>query len=242
MPELGLSVIIPAYNEESRLPETLRRVSAYLSRQSYPAEAIVVDDGSDDGTAAAAARFHGALPVTVHRHPDGANHGKGASVKLGMLAATGAYRLFMDADNSTTIEEIERFWPLFAEGYDVVIGSRAIAGARITTHQPRYRELAGRMGNRIIQALAVPGILDTQVGFKMFTRRSAEVIFPRLTIDRWGFDVEALAIARLNDWRIREMPITWSNAPGSKVKSGAYLEVLREVWRIGRNLKAGVYQ
>jgi dolichyl-phosphate beta-glucosyltransferase len=242
MADMRLSVIIPAYNEESRLPETLRWVSAYLARQSYPAEVVVVDDGSDDGTAGAAARFHGARPVSVHRHPDGANHGKGASVKLGMLAATGEYRLFMDADNSTTIEEIERFWPLFAEGYDVVIGSRAIAGARIITHQPRYRELAGRFGNKIIRAMAVPGILDTQVGFKMFTRRSAEIIFPRLTIDRWGFDVEALAIARLKGWRIREMPITWSNAPGSKVKSGAYLDVLREVWRIRRNLRAGAYR
>ncbi|NWG13418.1 MAG: glycosyltransferase family 2 protein [Acidobacteria bacterium] len=237
-----LSVIIPAYNEESRLPRTLRHVLAYLSSKPYHSEVLVVDDGSTDGTAEVVERLSGQEAMLhLERHPDHANHGKGAAVKLGMLAARGEFRLFMDADNSTTVEQIEGFWPRFEEGCDVVVGSRAVAGAIVPVRQPKYREMAGRFGNWIIRACAVPGILDTQVGFKMFTRGGAEMIFPRVTIERWGFDIEVLAIARLHKLRICEVPIRWCNAPGSKVGMGSYLEVLSEVWRIRRNMKAGLY-
>lgn len=238
-----LSVIIPAYNEELRLPHTLRQSMDYLKAQPYSSEIIVVNDGSTDGTERVVRELSPAsVTMRLLSHPDGANHGKGASVKLGMLEACGAYRLFMDADNSTTLDQVERFWPLIDQGYDVAIGSRALKGSVIGVRQARSKELAGRFGNWIIRTLAVPGISDTQAGFKMFVGRQVETIFSRQTIDRWGYDIEVLAIARSHGCSIGEVPITWVNAPGSKVTMGSYFEVLGEVWRIRRNLKAGLYK
>ncbi len=242
-PDVQLSVIIPAYNEELRLPRTLNQSLEYLKAQPYCSEIIVVNDGSTDGTERVV-REQSSGPVSVRllAHPDGANHGKGASVRKGMLEARGAYRLFMDADNSTTLDHLDRFWPFFIQGYDVVIGSRALKDSIIGTHQAWYKELAGRLGNGIIRAFAVPGISDTQAGFKMFAGEKAEIIFPLQTIDRWGYDIELLAIARSKGYRICEVPITWINAPGSKVSMKSYFEVLGEVWRIRRNLRAGLYR
>ncbi len=238
-----LSVIIPAYNEELRLPHTLTRAVDYLKSQPYSSEILVVNDGSTDGTERAVRKWLSApIPVKLLKHDDGANHGKGASVKMGMQIACGAYRLFMDADNSTTLDQVARFWPFFSQGYDVVIGSRALKGSVIGTHQARYKEFAGRLGNWIVRFFAVPGILDTQAGFKMFAREAAEKIFSRLTVDGWGYDIELLVIARYHGFRIREVPITWINASGSKVTMGSYLQVLKEVCQIRRNLKASRYQ
>jgi len=242
-PGVQLSVIMPAYNEELRVPRTLHQTIEYLKGQPYSSEILVVNDGSTDGTERIVRDLCSA-PVSVRllAHADGANHGKGASVRRGMLQACGLYRLFMDADNSTTLDQVERFWPFFSRGYDVVIGSRALEGSVIGTHQAWYKELAGRLGNWIIRALVVPGIRDTQAGFKMFTGEKAEMIFSRQTIERWGYDIELLAIARAQRCRIGEVPITWINASGSKVSLGAYFEVLGEVWNIRRNLKAGLYR
>ena len=158
------------------------------------------------------------------------------------MEARGAYRLFMDADNSTTLNQVDRFWPMFSQGYDVVIGSRALKDSIIGIRQNRLKEIAGKFGNWVIQRFAVPGIFDTQAGFKMLTAEKAEIIFPRLTIDRWGYDVEMLVVARTHGCRIAEIPITWINAPGSKVTMGAYFQVLRDVWEIRRNFKAGLYK
>ena len=241
--DVRLSVVIPAYNEEVRLPDTLLQSLQYLEAQSYSSEVIVVDDGSTDGTARVVRQRNGiSLPVSLVAHPDGSNHGKGASVRLGMLAARGAYRLFMDADNSTTLDQVERFWPFFDKGCEVVIGSRNVKGAVVAKHQAVYKEMAGRCGNYVIRALLVPGIGDTQAGFKMFTRKSAETIFSRLTIERWGYDFEILAIARCHGYRICEAPIVWINAPGSKVGLGSYFQVLFEVFRVKCNLKRGRYK
>jgi dolichyl-phosphate beta-glucosyltransferase len=239
-----LSVVIPAYNEARRLPRTLDDVVSYLARQSYAAEIFVVDDGCQDGTAdLVRTRAAGtALPIEVIEQPDRRNHGKGAAVRRGMLAARGRYRLFMDADNSTTIDHIETFWPCVDDGFDVVIGSRDVPGANVQVHQAWYRELAGKLGNRIIQLLAVPGIHDTQTGFKMVTAACVERVFPLLTIDRWGFDVEILAVARALGFRIKELPVRWVDQPDSKLKATSYLEVLREVWQVRRNLRAGRYR
>jgi dolichyl-phosphate beta-glucosyltransferase len=237
-----LSVIIPAYNEEQRLPRTLDDVLAYLQAQSYEWEVVVVDDGSTDGTARMVReRVGDSLPVRLLGHPDGANHGKGATVRVGMGASTGRYRLFMDADNSTTLDHVEKFWPWFDQGYDVVIGSRDIEGAQIEVHQHWYKELAGNVGNWIIRVLAVPGVWDTQAGFKMFSQRCVEAILPALAIDHWGFDVELLVAARRRGFRIKELPIRWVDAPNSKVRATTYFEVLGEVWRVRRNLRAGRY-
>lgn len=238
-----LSVIIPAYNEAERLPRTLEAVLAYLDAQDYRSEVLVVDDGSRDDTTRVAREWPASprVPLRVLAHPDGRNHGKGAAVRLGMAAATGAYRVFMDADNSTTLDHMERFWPYFAEGYDVVIGSRDIAGADVVIHQPWYKELGGRVGNLIIRLLAVPGIHDTQAGFKAFTARCIEDILPRLTIERWGFDVELLVAARCRGFRVAEVPIIWRNHHASTVPPGAYLEVLGEVWRVRGQRRAGRY-
>jgi dolichyl-phosphate beta-glucosyltransferase len=241
-PEVRLSVVIPAFNEEERLPATLLSVRSYLTAQPYPWEILVVNDGSRDRTAEFALReAPDSNVIRVIDHPDGANHGKGAAVRLGMIRASGAYRLFMDADNSTTIDQVERFWPWFDRGWDVVIGSRNLPGSEIPLRQPWYKELAGRAGNLWIRALAAPGISDTQAGFKMFSARSAGVIFPRTTIDRWGFDFEVLAIARLHRLQVRELPIRWVNSPASKVCFASYLEVLAEAWRVHANLRHGVY-
>jgi dolichyl-phosphate beta-glucosyltransferase len=242
-PCIRLSVIIPAYNEELRLPNTLDRSLEYLAHQPYPSEIIVVNDGSTDGTERLVKdKCSDGVPIILLSHPDGINHGKGASVQLGMTVARGAYRLFMDADNSTTLDHVDRFWPWFDEGFDVVIGSRALKDSVIGAHQNRLKEIAGRFGNWFIQKLAVNGIHDTQAGFKMLTAESAEIIFPRLTIQRWGYDIEMLVIARNHGYRIAEIPITWINAEGSKVSMASYFEVLGEICRIRKNLKAGLYR
>lgn len=240
--DIRLSVVIPAFNEARRLPHTLQDVLGYLARQSYRAEVVVVDDGSTDETARVARDWKaGPSLLRVIDHPDGRNHGKGATVRRGMAEAAGRYRLFMDADNSTTLDHIEAFWTWFDQGYDVVIGSRGASGAHIVVHQPWHKELGGKIGNRIIRTLAAPGIADTQAGFKMFSQRCIEAILPRLTIERWGFDVELIVAARCQGFRVKEVPITWRNDTASTVPAFAYVQVLGEVWRVRRQRAAGHY-
>ena len=162
-------------------------------------------------------------------------------MRRGMLAAGGTFRLFMDADNSTTLDHVERFWRYFDQGFSVVIGSRDIDGSDVRVHQVWYRELAGKLGNLVIRTLVVPGVHDTQTGFKMFTNRCVEKVFPKLSIDRWGFDVELLALCRRYGFEVKEVPVRWLNQPDSKVKLNTYIEVLGEVWRVRRNLRNGSY-
>jgi dolichyl-phosphate beta-glucosyltransferase len=238
-----LSVVIPAYNEARRLPATLDAILDYLARQSYAAEVLVVDDGSADATAALV-RHRAAsatAPLQLIQHPDGRNHGKGAAVRLGMTAARGRFRLFMDADNAITIDHVERFWPFFERGCPIVIGTCDHQSRNGDIRPPWYRPLASRIGNRVIQALAVPGITNTQTGFKIFTQGCVERVFPRLTIDRWGFDVEILVVCRQLGLPITEVPVQAITQPGSKVTRLAYLGALREVWRVRRNLRGGRY-
>src|SRR5215468_1808306 len=240
--DIRLSVVIPAFNEARRLPHTLGDVLAYLGRQPYRSEVLVVDDGSSDETARVVREWPASsTALRVIAHPDGRNHGKGATVRRGMAEAVGRYRLFMDADNSTTLDHVEAFWPWFEQGYDAVIGSRDVAGAHVVIHQPWYKELGGKVGNLIIRALAAPGIADTQAGFKMFSQRCVEDILPRLTIERWGFDVELIVAARCRGYRVKELPITWRNNTASTVPAFAYVQVLGEVWRVRRQRAAGRY-
>jgi len=251
VPGIHLSVVIPAYNEEKRIPATLIDVMRYVSRQGYLSELLIVNDGANDRTSdvvrAAKQRFHPVPGTGLQRfelleYPDKKNRGKGYAVRTGMLAAKGRYRLFMDADNSTTVDHAEQFFPYFKEErYDVVIGSRDVEGANIAVHQSWYKELAGNLGNVVIRALVVPGIYDTQAGFKMFTATCVEDVFPRLTVDRWGFDIEILAVAKHRGYRIKEAPIMWVNDAQSLVTGRAYLEVLGEVLKVRQNLWRGLY-
>lgn len=165
--EIYLSVVIPAYNEAKRLPATLRAVLAYLDRQNYTWEVLIVDDGSKDATAdlvREAAKQEPRVKLIQY----GGNRGKGYAVRAGMQKAAGKFRLFMDADNSTTIDHFEEFRPYFEQGYDVVVGSRDVEGANIAVHQAWWKEKLGDLGNVWIRFWAVPGIYDTQAGFKVF--------------------------------------------------------------------------
>ncbi len=227
MSEPRLSVVIPAFNEALRLPATLERIRAHLEARGAPFEILVVDDGSTDGTADTARAASG--PVELLRHA--ANRGKGHAVRAGMLAARGARRLMTDADLSTPIEELARLEAALERGYDVAIGSRAVAGARIEVHQSAYRETVGRLFNRLVQALLLPGLHDTQCGFKLFTAAAAATAFGACRQDGFSFDVEALYVARRHGLRIAELPVVWRNDAATRVGlaggATAFVDLLR---------------
>jgi dolichyl-phosphate beta-glucosyltransferase len=159
-----------------------------------------------------------------------------------MLEAKGKYRLFMDADNATTIDHVEKLLPYFDKDYDVVIASVGVKGAEIVNSEKFYKRVFGLGSNLIIQIVLVPGIKDTQRGFKIFTAKAAEDIFKRLTLDRWGFDFEALAVARKLGYKIKEVPIRWKNDPKSLVTLSAYIKTFVELFRVRINLWKGVYK
>ena len=239
--DMYLSVIIPAYNEEKHIKNTVEDIYRYLSGRSITHEIIVVVNGSTDKTAEI---VKGLLPtiqtVKLISLPAG---GKGFAVKEGMLKATGDFRLFTDADNATTINHIEKMLPYFDQGYDVVIGSIAVPGSTVASgSEPFWRRILGKLGNLFIQIMAVPGIHDTQRGFKIVTAQAAKDIFPRITIARWGFDIEMLALARKFKHKIKEVPVNWKNDPNSHVRLSAYIEVLLETIRVRLNLMTGKYK
>lgn len=240
MQDLFLSVIIPAYNEEVRLVKTLESVGLFLNKQNYQSEVVVVSDGSTDKTAEVANSFKDKIKnLKVLDYKE--NHGKGYGTRLGMLEAKGLVRLFMDADNSTSLDQIDSFLPYFKQGFAVVIGDRDLKGSKLKARQPFYKELLGDMGNFLIQILAVPGIEDTQCGFKAFSGEATEQIFKRMTVDRWGFDIEALAIANKLGYKIKPLPVVWVNDANSKVKLSGYINTLIELFRIKSNLILGRY-
>lgn len=233
--EIYLSVIIPAYNEGSRLGRTLDAARKFLVDQPFTWQVAVVDDGSSDQTpqlVEAISQIDPRVQLLQYAH----NRGKGFAVRYGMLHTSGKYRLFMDADHSTAIDHISQFLPLLEADCDIVIASRALAESEITVHQPKWKESLGKLGNRWIQWWAVPGIKDTQAGFKAFRAQAAEKIFPNLTIDRWGFDVEVLALAKHYGYKVAEQPIRWVNNPETKVTALAYLQVLRDVMKVRFNI------
>jgi len=220
-----LSVVIPAYNEALRLPATLARLHAHLGGREH--EILVVDDGSADATAEVARAASGAVRVLRHEP----NRGKGYAVRRGMLAASGARRLLTDADLSTPIEDLALLEAALDAGSDVAIGSRAVAGARVEVHQGVHREAMGRLFNRLVQALLLPGLHDTQCGFKLFTAEAAEAAFGASTLDGFSFDVEALYVARRRGLRIAEVGVTWRNDAATRVRllggAAAFADVLR---------------
>jgi len=214
----SLSIIVPAYNEESRLPSTLRKIGDYLAGAGWDeVEVLVVDDGSRDGTVAVAESFAAAHPnVRVLRNPG--NRGKGFSVRHGMLAAKGDWRLFTDADLSAPIEELDKLVEATKrDNAQVAIGSRALDRSLIGVHQSGFREFSGKIFNAIMQLAVGLRISDTQCGFKLFRADVAREVFSRQLIERWGFDVEILFIARKRGFRIAEVPVRWDNVEGSKL-------------------------
>ena len=210
-----LSIIIPAYNEELRLPATLERIAEYLSTSGHEAEVLVVDDGSKDGTAAVADYFRIKIP-TLRVISNGLNRGKGYSVRHGMQEARGRIALFTDADLSAPIEEAGKLIEAL-ETYDVAIGSRAMDRNLITVHESPFREFAGIVFNKIVRCILWLPFVDTQCGFKAFRRERCGIIFEQQTIERFGFDPELLYLARHHGLRSVEIPVRWGHSPATKV-------------------------
>ena len=238
-----LSVIIPAFNEELRITETLSGVYAYLQKQDYEWEVLVVIDGAQDNTLARTQEF-AAGRQHIRWIDRKQNRGKGYTVREGMLAVTGSVRLFTDADNSISISNFDKMAPLFRDGYDLVICSRHSRDVNGPLHdgpQSRVKRILRGAGNLFIQTVAVPGIWDTQCGFKAFSKSLVEQIFPVCEIDGWGFDVETLALARRLNYRMGIVPAQWSNRPGTHLRPSHYLDVLYETAKVRWSLTTGAY-
>ena len=240
LPNPTLSIIIPAYNEEKRLPDTLEQVFSFCAQVDYTCEILVVENGSTDRTYNIARNY-------ADRHPDlkvmcENKAGKGRAVKRGMLTAKGEFCFMCDADLSMPTGEITRFIPPLQGGYEVAIASREAPGA-MRYNEPEYRHLGGRFINAIIRILALPGLHDTQCGYKCFRREIAADLFSHQTITGWSFDIELLYIARLRGYRITEIPIPWYFNPESKVKViRDAIRMIMDICIIRINAARGVYE
>jgi len=234
-----LSVIIPAYNEEHRLPETLEQVFAFLQAQAYSAEVFVIENGSQDRTFEVAQSYMESYPQLRVLRED--KRGKGLAVRLGMLEARGEYRFMCDADLSMPVTEINRFLPPALTEFDIAIASREAPGA-IRYNEPQYRHLGGRAVNLMIRLFALPGLHDTQCGFKCFRASVVEELFPLQTLTGWSFDIELLYIARKRGYQVVELPIPWYFNPESKlnvVQDAAQMGL--DIFTIQLNALRGVY-
>jgi len=235
------SIVIPAYNEEERLPTYLQEVITYFDGRGERYEVVVVDDGSQDGTGAVVEGLRDSCPtLRLVRLPR--NRGKGYAVRTGMLEAAGELRLFADADGATPIREVQRLERRLAEGADIAIGSRALRDPACTLRAKWHRKFLGWVFNAVVRCLSVKGVADTQCGFKLFRAQAAVDLFSVIQIDGYGFDVELLFVAQRRGYSIAEVPVNWADQPGSKVRvvrDG--LRMLREVWVIHRNRLRGLY-
>ncbi len=222
-----LSIIIPAFNEANRIPDTLRKINAYLQKQDFPSEIVVVENGSTDGTYDIVNEMQREINCLTVLHED--HRGKGWAVQQGMYKAKGDYRFICDADLSMPIEEIAKFMPPVELSAPIAIGSREAPGS-VRYNEPKYRHWIGRVFNGLVRLIVLPGLNDTQCGFKLFREDAAKEIFPKLTILGWTFDVEALFIARKLGYRIVEVPIHWYHHPHSTVR------IVRDSFRMGLDL------
>ncbi|MBW3634905.1 MAG: glycosyltransferase family 2 protein [Armatimonadetes bacterium] len=243
-----LSILVPAYNEENRLPATLETIATYLQKRDFSHELIVVDDGSRDATREVVREFaaaHSWVRLVQYDDENGAalNRGKGFAIRAGVEAAVGRDILFSDADLSTPIEEMERLLPPISRGdCDIAIASRALPESNLAVHQPVHREFMGRTFNKIVQKMAVPGIMDTQCGFKAFRGDVAKRLFALAQIDGFGFDPEILFLARKFGFKIQELPVTWCHRDDSRVNPlSAPFSMLRELCEIRWNDARGLY-
>jgi glycosyltransferase involved in cell wall biosynthesis len=214
-----LSVVIPAYNEAERIGASMRRLATYLAAHHPAAEIVVADDGSTDDTAAVVRELAGEIGLPVSVLGAATHRGKGHAVRRGMLAADGALVLMTDADFSTPIEELEKLHAAVTSGADVAIGSRRTAGAVIEKRQPAVREAMGRVFTWLTRQLLVD-VSDVTCGFKLFRREAARAVFSRATLDDWSFDAEALFLVKRLGLKLVEVPVHWSDAPGTKVRLG----------------------
>jgi len=241
-PFVDLSIVVPAFNEEHRLPPTLARLHAYLSAQPMRWEIVVVDDGSRDATCAVVEAAMATIPNLrlVRQTP---NRGKGAAVRLGMLAARGQIRVMSDADGSMSPDQLPRLLaPIIACTAEISIGSRYAEGAKSDVKQPWFRVLWSRLANKAIQRSLVPGVRDTQCGFKAFTAEAARDLFRLGRIDGWAFDLEILALARRAGYAIAEVGVEWTDDRRSRVNPLKDMwKVVREALTIRKNLRRGVY-
>jgi dolichyl-phosphate beta-glucosyltransferase len=234
-----LSIIIPAYNEENRLPGTLNKVGSFLVKQPFTSEVWIVNNNSTDNTDKIIQHYCG--EYTFMKGLFEAEPGKGAAVRAGMLQARGDYLFMSDADLSMPIQEVSRFFPPFLEGVDIAIASREAAGAK-RYNEPLTRHLGGRLMNWLIQILALPGLNDTQCGFKCFSAGVARDLFQKQTLTGWAFDIELLFVARLRGFSIREIPIPWTFDQESKVNAVRdAIRILQDIRLIRRNHRQGLY-
>jgi glycosyltransferase involved in cell wall biosynthesis len=235
-----LSIVIPAYDEADRLPKTLLDMDKRLHAADFSYEILVVNDGSKDKTAEvtqALTKIVKGLRLIDNKE----NKGKGGVVRQGMLEAKGAVRLFMDADNATSADQFVQMVPFFEQGYGVVFGSRTAKGARLDPPEPWWRGLIGKGLNLIVQILLLPGIWDTQCGFKAFTAEAAEQVFRASRVQSWGFDVEILALAKRFGFKLKEVPVHWVNDTRSTVHFSAGPKFLRDILEVRWGLWTGAY-
>jgi dolichyl-phosphate beta-glucosyltransferase len=237
---IDLSIIVPAYNEEHRILPTLRALHEHLAKQPLRYEIVVVDDGSKDNTVGVV-EAEGLPNLRVVRQIP--NKGKGAAVRLGMLSAKGQIRVMSDADGSMPPSQLTRLLaPIIACRADIAIGSRYAPGAKSDVKQPKYRVMWSRLCNKLIQRSLVPGVKDTQCGFKAFTAEAARALFAKGTIDGWAFDLEILALAKRIGFRVEEVGVEWKDDRRSRVNPiKDMVKVVREALTIRRNLRHGVY-
>jgi dolichyl-phosphate beta-glucosyltransferase len=239
-----LSVLIPAYKEGERIGQNLLEIDRYLRGKTFSYEIVVVVDGSPDNTAEIAENYALQIPhLRVINNPE--NHGKGAVVRQALLEGKGEYRVFLDADGSTSITHLDAALPCFSEGYDVVIGSRKISGAFIQVHQPRHREIMGEGGNWLIRIiLGLWSYPDTQCGFKVLSAKAAEAVANRMVVDRFGFDFELIVLAEKLGFRIKQIPVRWMNEEGSTVSltgPNGFIQVLIDLFKTKWRLLTGRY-
>ena len=244
-----LSLIVPAYNEERRLPATLERIAQYLSQRNFSCELVIVDDGSRDETSRVALGFGARHPWSrLLRYEDesgrAVNRGKGFAVRAAMLASVGTNVLFSDADLSTPIEEMEKLLPLIQSGAcDIAIASRALPGSNLTVHQPWHREAMGRTFNRLVRAAIGTDVRDTQCGFKALRGDVARRLFALARVDGFGFDTELIFLAAKKGLRVREIPVTWHHAEESRVNPlTAPAQMMRELIAVRFNDARGLYE
>jgi len=232
-----LSVIVPVFNEAAVIRETLQKIDFFLEQKGWASEIIVVNDGSTDNSLEEI-RAAGLINLKLISHSS--NLGKGAAVKKGMLNASGDLLLFLDADYSTDINQLENFLPYLNKGYDIVIGSRGLRDSKITVSQSKIKVLSGKLGLALTHLLVVPGIKDTQCGFKLF-KKNCLSIFRQQTLSGWGFDFELLFLASKQNLKVAEVAVEWKNRSDSKVKTFDYFRTLLELIKIRINNLSGIY-